>query len=47
VTLLLSPKEEILAAAKPAVEKIKEVFILSKVTPKEGARNAAADVFKP
>lgn len=46
VKLLLSPKKELLEAAKPAIEKIKERFALTKVTPKEGARNAAADIFK-
>lgn len=46
VKQLLSPKPEILEAAKPAVKKIKELFTLTKVVPKEGARNAAADIFK-
>ncbi|XP_034247573.1 X-ray repair cross-complementing protein 5 isoform X2 [Thrips palmi] len=47
VIRLLTPKEEMLNKAKPAVEKIKELFTLTKITPKEGARNAAADIFKP
>ena len=46
VKQLLSPKPEILEAAKPAVKRIKELFTLTKVVPKEGARNAAADIFK-
>lgn len=43
---LLSPKEELVMAAKPALEKIKRLYLLTEVTPKEGARKAAVDVFK-
>ncbi|KAK3920864.1 X-ray repair cross-complementing protein 5 [Frankliniella fusca] len=43
---LLSPKEELIEASLPAITKIKSLFPLQKVTPKEGARKAAVDLFQ-
>lgn len=46
VKQLLSPKEELVEAALPTLAKIKTLFPLTKVTPKEGARKAAVDLFQ-
>lgn len=46
VSILLNPKKELRDAAKPALNRIKELFPLTEIKPQEGERKAAEDVFK-